>query len=84
MQVFDDNIQHRGHLRVNVVLIVVLSQGEAFESHQKKAKVKIQEVDVAKYARSNQVIKLPLPLIYIHVITLRKRCFTHQKNRALK
>lgn len=50
-------MQHRGHLEVNVVLNVVLSQSEVFELHPKKAKVIIQEVDVVKYARSNQVIK---------------------------
>lgn len=35
---------------------MVLSQGEVFESHPKKAKVSIQEVDVVKYARNNQVM----------------------------
>ncbi|KAB5587168.1 hypothetical protein PHYPO_G00009790 [Pangasianodon hypophthalmus] len=33
-------------------------EGEAFESHPKKAKVNIQEVDVVKYARSNQLAKI--------------------------
>ncbi|XP_026800556.3 uncharacterized protein C18orf63 isoform X1 [Pangasianodon hypophthalmus] len=33
-------------------------EGEVFESHPKKAKVNIQEVDVVKYARSSQLAKI--------------------------
>lgn len=57
MQSFDDNMPHLEHLEINVVLNVVLSQSEVFESHPKKAKGNIQEVDVVKYAKSSQVIK---------------------------
>ncbi|KAM9488442.1 uncharacterized protein C18orf63 homolog [Clarias gariepinus] len=32
--------------------------GEVFESHAKKAKVKVHEVDVVKYARRNQLAKI--------------------------
>ncbi|XP_053539816.1 uncharacterized protein C18orf63 isoform X4 [Ictalurus punctatus] len=35
-------------------------EGEVFESHPKKAKVNIQEVDVVKYARSNQLGKITI------------------------
>ncbi|TSK16046.1 hypothetical protein Baya_0917 [Bagarius yarrelli] len=34
------------------------NRGEVFESHPKKAKVNIQEVDVVKYARGNQLGKI--------------------------
>lgn len=58
-----------------------MSQGEVFESHPKKAKVNIQEVDVVKYARSNQVMKQPTPLI--SVIILRKQYLIYLNSKAL-
>lgn len=63
---------------------MVLSQGEVFEAHPKKAKVNIQEVDVVKYARRNQVISTPrLSSMYTYAITLRKQYLAYLNSKAL-